>query len=1300
MDLLLLTADLDPNSVLPALDLLPVTMRSAAPEAASLVTSGPYDLVVLDARQDLAAARNLCRLLGSGGLDVCILAVVTDGGIVAIGPEWGVSDVVLAGAGPAEVHCRLRLLAGRSNPASNSGLISLGDLTIEEDTYTARLRGKVLELTYKEFELLKFLAQHPARVFTREQLVTEVWGYDFFGGTRTVDVHVRRLRAKLGAEHESLIGTVRNVGYKMVPPARSALREETAAPAHRMTALRADPPSASELAALVESCVAVDGVAPFGGHVLAAVGIGRGPALRDRRRGGPAGRPGDPDGARPRRTRRVPGAPWARSGRSTAARGPARAIPPCGPTGTCRPPGRWRSGTVSGSPASSSRCAGPRPTRLPAPELPAGVRIRAFVPGADDAAFLAVNARAFAWHPEQGRLDQAGLDREIAQDWFDAAGFLLAVDADDRLLGYHWTKVHRSDPTPADADADADAAGRPARGDLRAGGGSRVAGARSGHAAVAGGAAPPARSRHRRGDAVRRGRQRPRPAVVRATRVRALPDRRGLPALTRHPAGRRALCEDACSERRVVMGERTDAPAVLWAPDPDRLPATRISAFADLLADRTGRSFPTYADLWSYSTTEIGPFWAAVADSFGVRWHDHPTGDLADDRMPGARWFPGGTLNYAEHALAELPGRPDDAVAVIAATESGAETRLTVAQLRARVGAAQRGLQRAGVGAGDRVVALVPNGIHALVGFLATAALGAVWSSCSPDFGPGSVIDRFRQIEPKVLLAVDGYRYGGRDFDVTATVARLRDALPGLAAVVHIPVLGTPAPAGSVSWEELTSEAGSPVFTPVPFDAPLWVLYSSGTTGLPKPIVQSVGGILLEHLKAVGLQSDLGPGSVFFWFTTTGWMMWNFLVGGLLVGATVVVFDGNPGYPDLGALWRLAQRYRVTYFGTSAPFITACRKAGLTPGVDDDLTALEVVGSTGSPLDAEGFSWLHDEVGAGIQIVSLSGGTDLCTAIVGGAPTVPVWAGEISCRALGARVEAYSPTGEPLIGAVGELVLTAPMPSMPVAFWGDDDGSRLRDAYFAEYPGVWRHGDWIRITERGSCVIEGRSDATLNRGGVRMGTAEFYRVVEAVPEVRDALVVDTSGAREGELLLFVVLADGADLAGVTATLRRAIREDLSPRHVPSRVLAVPGHPADDERQEARGAGQADPGRCCGRGRGLPGRARGSGRVRRIPGGGPCRGRPRAGRRRRLIAAGRPAGVGADCGRTPGRRIMRGVRARPSCTCRHRPVSAVRRSSSLPGWTSQRIGVTMTRSGPPCRGDRRGAPSPPRRWSTR
>jgi len=463
-----------------------------------------------------------------------------------------------------------------------------------------------------------------------------------------------------------------------------------------------------------------------------------------------------------------------------------------------------------------------------------------------------------------------------------------------------------------------------------------------------------------------------------------------------------------------------------------------------------------------------------------------------------------------------------------------------------------------GVGTGDRVVALAPNGVHALVGFLATSALGAVWSSCSPDFGPGSVIDRFTQISPTVLIAVDGYRYGGKAFDIGATVGKLRAALPGLSGAVHIPVLGSPTPDGMTTWDEMVAERADVEYIPVPFSAPLWVLYSSGTTGLPKPIVQSAGGILLETLKTAGLQADLGPGDRFFWYTTTGWMMWNYLVGGLLVGATIVLFDGSPGYPDLMALWRLVERHRISYFGTSAPFVASCRKAELTPAATLDLTSLRTIGSTGSPLGTDGFRWIHDAVGSGVQIASVSGGTDLCTAVVGAAPNVPVWMGEISCRALGAKVEAYSPAGEPLINEVGELVITAPMPSMPVFFWGDDDGTRLHDAYFADYPGIWRHGDWIRVTSRGSCVIEGRSDATLNRGGVRMGTSEFYRVVESVPEVVDSMVVDTSSsAGEGDLLLFVVLDPAADLDEVTPTLRALIRSELSPRHVPGAVVDVP-----------------------------------------------------------------------------------------------------------------------------------------------
>jgi len=611
---------------------------------------------------------------------------------------------------------------------------------------------------------------------------------------------------------------------------------------------------------------------------------------------------------------------------------------------------------------------------------------------------------------------------------------------------------------------------------------------------------------------------------------------------------------------------RTDvAPEVLWKPTPQRAARAAITDFSSFVGARTDRDLTDYRALWDFSTRDLAGFWSAVADYFGVRWHEQPREVLPAAVMPGADWFPGGTLNYAEHALADHGGESDTDPAVIAVTEDGTEVLLSRATLTAAVGAAEAGLRRLGVGAGDRVVALVPNSVHALVGFLATAALGAVWSSCSPDFGAPSVIDRFTQISPKVLLAVDGYRYGGREFAVDTTVQKIRQALPSLAGAVHIAALGTPVPDGMIGWEALTSVTAEPEYTAVPFSAPLWVLYSSGTTGLPKPIVQSVGGILLEHLKSLRLHWDLGPGDRFLWFTTTGWMMWNFLIGGLLVGSTVILYDGSPGHPDLMSLWRLAERHRVTLFGMSAPYVAACEKDGLTPAAQLDLTAIGAIGSTGSPLSTSGFRWIHDQVGAGIQIASFSGGTDICTGIVGGAPTVPVWMGEISCRALGAKVESFSPTGESLVDEVGELVITAPMPSMPVFFWGDDDGSRLHDSYFADYPGVWRHGDWIRITSRGSCVIEGRSDATLNRGGVRMGTAEFYRVVESLPEVLDSLVVDTSSASgEGDLLLFIVVASdsGKDnpVDTVTTSLRSLIRRELSPRHVPGHIIPVPSIP--------------------------------------------------------------------------------------------------------------------------------------------
>jgi acetoacetyl-CoA synthetase len=552
-------------------------------------------------------------------------------------------------------------------------------------------------------------------------------------------------------------------------------------------------------------------------------------------------------------------------------------------------------------------------------------------------------------------------------------------------------------------------------------------------------------------------------------------------------------------------------------------------------------------------------FWSAAAEFLGVRFHDAPTAALGSASMPGARWFPGATLNYAEHALTPGPGREDD-VAIIFAREDGLERVVTHAELRDLVGRARAGLVRLGVGRGDRVVALAPNSVETLVAFLAVASLAATWSSCSPDFGARAVRDRFAQIEPTVLLAVDGYVYGGKRFDVRPNVRTLREQLPTLRATVLIPYLdGAAELDGTVPWAQVTAEASPPRCDPVPFDHPLWVLYSSGTTGLPKGIVHGHGGIVVEHMKALRLQNDLGPGERFFWFTTTGWMMWNYLVSGLLVGSTVVLFDGNPGYPDLGTLWRLAEKHRVTYFGVSAPYIQSSLKAGLRPREEFDLSTLRAIGSTGAPLSVEGFRWVSDAVGGHVQICSISGGTDLCTAFLGAAPTVPVWLGEISCAALGAAAVAYDEKGRELLDQVGELVLTRPMPSMPVSFWNDPDGTRLREAYFDAFPGVWRHGDWVRRTPRGSYVIYGRSDSTLNRGGVRMGTADFYSVVEGFDEVADSLVIDTTelGAHgEGALLCFLVLTPGATLEEVEPRLRKALRSELSPRHVPDRFFVV------------------------------------------------------------------------------------------------------------------------------------------------
>jgi acetoacetyl-CoA synthetase len=548
--------------------------------------------------------------------------------------------------------------------------------------------------------------------------------------------------------------------------------------------------------------------------------------------------------------------------------------------------------------------------------------------------------------------------------------------------------------------------------------------------------------------------------------------------------------------------------------------------------------------------------------------------------MPGARWFPGATLNYARNALRAAQTDPDRP-AIIAHDERGRTASLSYAELSHEVARVAAGLRGLGVTRGDRVAAFLPNVPESVIALLATASIGAIWSSCSPDFGTRSVVDRFAQIDPKVLIAVDGYTYNGKHFDRTATVSEIAAGLPGLEAVVMVDLLGTgskPAVPDGVrvvpwadEWPIDTATAvsmGHPSgvkadkFEEVPFDHPLWVVYSSGTTGLPKPIVHGHGGIVLEHLKALAFHLDLGPADRFTWYTTTGWMMWNFLVGGLLAGTTIVLRDGSAAYPETGGLWELAAEEGLTYLGVGAPYLMACRKAGLKPGEKHDLSALRGIGSTGSPLPPEGFDWVYACVKSDVLLGSLSGGTDVCTGFVGASPLLPVRAGVIPCRCLGARVEAFAEDGTPVTGRVGELVVTAPMPSMPVGFWNDAGGERYRESYFADFPGVWRHGDWIEIRPDGSCVIYGRSDATLNRGGVRMGTSEFYRVVESFPEIADSLVVDTGRlGQEGELVLFVQLTEGAALDDDLARrIGSALRGQLSPRHVPDQIHVVPGVP--------------------------------------------------------------------------------------------------------------------------------------------
>ncbi|PJW20475.1 acetoacetate--CoA ligase [Geobacillus thermodenitrificans] len=597
---------------------------------------------------------------------------------------------------------------------------------------------------------------------------------------------------------------------------------------------------------------------------------------------------------------------------------------------------------------------------------------------------------------------------------------------------------------------------------------------------------------------------------------------------------------------------------ILWQPTDEQIKHSNIQRYMDWLKENKGLSFASYRQLWTWSVEQLEQFWETVWEYTGVQAETPYECVLRERKMPGAEWFPGATLNYAKHIFRHARA---DRPALIFRSERVPYREVSWQELTEKTAAIAQALREMGVKRGDRVVAYMPNIPETVMAFLACASIGAIWSSCSPDFGAGSVIDRFVQIEPTVLFAVDGCQYNGKEFDKMPVVSELRAKLPSLKKTVLLPYWREQMEApddGVVLWDDVVANKAELVYENVPFNHPLWILYSSGTTGLPKPIVQGHGGILLEHLKALSISDNLTPESTFFWFTTTGWMMWNYLVGGLLTGATVVLYDGSPTYPDGNVLWELAEKAGITHFGTSAAFINVCMKHGLKPKEHYDLSKLEEVLSTGSPLTVEGFAWVYENVKNDICLASCSGGTDVCTAFVVGSPILPVRAGVLSCRALGADVQAFDENGQPLVNEVGELVITKPMPSMPLFFWNDPDGERYRNSYFDTYPGVWKHGDWIKIDEQGGCVIYGRSDSTINRAGVRMGTSEIYRAVEAVDGVLESLVVDLEMmGKQSFMPLFVVLKSGVELDDeLKDRIRQSIRQHVSPRFVPDDIYEV------------------------------------------------------------------------------------------------------------------------------------------------
>ncbi len=612
------------------------------------------------------------------------------------------------------------------------------------------------------------------------------------------------------------------------------------------------------------------------------------------------------------------------------------------------------------------------------------------------------------------------------------------------------------------------------------------------------------------------------------------------------------------------MSKEANGRRLLWRPDTDFINQSRMADFLAWVQREYDVRFETYQEAWEWSVDDVAGFWEAIAKYFDVQFHAPYEQVVSEDPMPDTKWFTGSTLNYAEHifrqATTEYP-------AILFQSERHELHEISWADLRRRVAALAHHLKSIGVGKGDRVVAFLPNIPEATIAFLAANSLGAIWSSCSPDFGLSSTVDRFQQIEPKVLIAVDGYQYGGKPYDKMDVVRDLRQALPTLEQVILVPYLDDEQIAHTIPdgmlWADALSEVEAPLtFEIVPFDHPIWVLYSSGTTGIPKAITHSHGGVLLEHLKYLALHNDVHPGERFFWFSTTGWMMWNFVQAALLVQSTIVLYDGSPGYPDLNVLWELTEQAGIHHFGTSAPFLVASMKRQLTPGSTYNLSSLRSIGSTGAPLPPEAFDYVYEQIKQDVWLCSMSGGTDVCTAFVGGCPLEALYEGEIQARALGCSLYAYNDNGQPIQNEVGEMIITKSMPSMPIYFWNDPDKERYRDSYFELFPGVWRHGDWVEITDRGSLIIYGRSDATLNRQGIRIGTAEIYRSMNKISEVADSLIVnlELEGGRH-YMPLFVKMQEDQELDDtLRKRIKQQLRSDYSPRHVPDEIITVPDIP--------------------------------------------------------------------------------------------------------------------------------------------